>query len=155
MFVYGYVFEYLVGVEAATGELRWKRRTTAEVSWTACDADGVIYYLAACQGPATLHGVDSHTGETVLEIPVDAESAGVVDTLTSSLYCDVTDTHFWGVSHQSLLYAINLESGAVDWAYDLEGNVTHNPMIICNNRLYVSTFGEQCVVEGRGGFEPE
>lgn len=151
----GYLFEYMVGIDLHSGELKWKRKFETEVSYTTVDIEGRQHYLSSNSRASTLFIVDSETGESIREFTLDLKTEEIKRKFTSSVYSDVTTTHFWGVSGKGLLYAINLESGEIDWHYDLEGSLSHNPFFICNNRLYISTLTEQFIFEGQGGYVPD
>ncbi len=152
--ILGFMSRYLIGIDINTGDLKWKRMTNSSISYTTVDTQGRQYFLAAYDGPPTLMIVDGETGDCINELELDLQPE-VKEKFTSSVYSDVTVTHFWGVSGKGLLYAINLETGEMDWYYDLQGNVSQNPFIICNNRLYISTLTEQFIFEGQGGYIPD
>lgn len=148
---FGYLFDYLIGVDLHTGTLKWKYKVDTSIRHTSVTANGHQYYVSSNSRGTKLAILDCRTGTLIREVSLTLPST-IKDKFTSSAYSDVTTTHFWGVSGKGLLFAINLETGNIDWSYDLEGNITENPFFICNNRLYITTFTEQFIFEGAGGY---
>jgi outer membrane protein assembly factor BamB len=148
----GYLFNYMVGIDLHTGELKWKKRIDYGVAYTTVDANGRQYYLASHSQASTLYIVNCKTGESIKEFIIDLSDEEIKNKFSSSVYSDVTTTHFFGVSQTGLLYAINLETGVMDWHYDLDSALVHNPFFICNNRLYITTTAGQFIFEGQGGY---
>lgn len=163
--VMGYLYNYIIGLDIVTGEVKWKRKfDDSNVGRLTVNDKGVIYFLDAWQkqSPAILYTIDCLTGESIKELTVDREEITLnrggedfIDQFDSATYSDVTRAHFWGVTSPGLLYAINLETGQIDWHYDLGNGLPHVPMFICNNRLYVQTLTEQFIFEGQGGYIPD
>ena len=148
----GYLFNYMVGIYLHTGELKWKKKIDYGVAYTTVDSNGRQYYLASHSQATTLYVIDCETGESIKEFSIDLSDDEIKSKFSSSVYSDVTTTHFWGVSQAGLLYAINLETGGMDWHYDLDSALVHNPFFICNNRLYITTSTGQFIFEGQGGY---
>jgi len=153
--VMGYLFSYMIGLDMATGAVKWKKKSDgSNVGRLTVDDKGRIYYLGAWVrgNPVTLYTIDCLTGESIKETIVDHNEEDLFD---SAVYSDVTSTHFWGVTGPGFLYAINLKTGTIDWTYNLGNGLPHVPMFICNNRLYVQTLTEQFIFEGQGGYIPD
>lgn len=156
--VMGYLFNYIIGLDVATGSVKWKRKfDDSNVGKLAADDKGRVYFLDAWhkRNPAILYTVDCLTGESIKELMLDHDEVSVNENFSSATYSDVTSTHFWGVTSPGFLYAINLETGKIDWTYNLGNGLPHVPMFICNNRLYVQTLTEQFIFEGQGGYIPD
>lgn len=144
----------MVGIDLHTGKLKWRRKFIAEdLAYTTVSDDGRQYYLVHTSGSkeTVLYEIDCMTGESINELQVELDDK-TKKKFSSSVYSDVTDTHFWGVTSLGLLYAINLATGAMDWRYELKGALTGSPFFICNNRLYIVTHTEQFIFEGAGGY---
>jgi len=148
----GYLFHYIVGIDLYTGKLKWKRRFETGVPNTVVSEDGRQYYLSSTSLQTKLFVMDCYTGESITEFTIDVSDEVIKNKIATSRYSDVTTTHYWGVSAKGLLYAINLDTGIMDWHYDLDSALVHNPFFICNNRLYITTSAGQFIFEGQGGY---
>lgn len=153
---FGYLYDYLIGIDLSNGKLKWKHKVDTNTSYTTVTAEGVLYYFSPRTNvdDPVIHVINSESGEyanrMVLSLGLELN-----EKISKCVYTDVTTTHFWCFCGDGFLAAINLETGTLDWSTDLEKRASHNPILISNNRLYIATADELVVMEGDGGYLPD
>ena len=143
-----YLYNYVIGLELRSGDLKWKRKYDDVIPYTTVTDSGLVYvYTPHNQSQcSTISVICSNTGSIKSEIQVKND-ANPDERFDGMAFTDVTESHFWTLSYQGTISAINLESGVIDWEYEIKDHVTHNPFFISNNRLYVSTKSELSLFE--------
>lgn len=146
--ILAYMYSYLIGVDLHTGELKWKFKFDSDIRYTTVTEDGVIHIYSPASNPyaAQMYTLTGEFGEikSKLDIIVPEELKQRFNMVT---FTDVTDTHFWCLSVGGLLSAVNLTSGEIDWHYDIDDDVTHNPFFISNNKLFAATRNKLSIFE--------
>ena len=149
---------YLIAVNLQNGELLWKHNLVGGSAFPAVTEDGKVYKFADFYAGTSVTVIDAYTGDVIkqLDVKKQAEDLGIYDLLSSQSYCDVTDTHFWGTTLKGLLFAVNLETGNIDFHHVLGDTIPiGDPFVICNNRLYMATMNHLITFEGEGGYMPD
>jgi outer membrane protein assembly factor BamB len=151
----GYANLYIVALDLMSGELVWKQRLNGEVNFPCVDWRGRVYKVSN----SDLVILDAKTGakqvEQLIGIPPDLMNNGLD---LSTAYCDVTESHLFGITPNGLLFAVNLATTELEWYDDTrEMYGLGNPFVIDGNRLFLqTTLSHQLIVyEGQGGYKPE
>lgn len=139
----------LVGVDIKKGKLLWKQEVPGTSMNPCVDERGRVFVVSK----DTLFVLDVLKGrlldKKVLPQPDNSGDYFILD----SHDCDITDTHLIVGTRQALLYAVNLDTGNIDWHQKLPGRALEGPVVV-NNRVYAR--GQKLYVfEGANGYVPD
>lgn len=147
-----YISDYLIGVCLDSGNVDWKVKINSSMNYTSVSNDGVLYSFkkGRAEEESEIIIIDSSNGEITRKVSIMSDKS-TKSKIVGTIYSDVTSTHFWGLTKDGFLYAINLTNATLDWSYDLGSIPGRNPFFICSNRLFVQTVSEFFIFEGVGG----
>jgi len=144
--------QQIVGLNLSDGSLIWNWKAEREAdpySYHPCvTEDGEILHIAN----GALYQVSAATGQgrCIGQISGYGSDSGFE---INAVFCDVTTTHVWGVTHTGVIYAVSRETAAIEWFTDLGAKYAlGHPFVLCNNRIYVQTTEDQFVIHGGGGY---
>lgn len=144
-----YIFNYVIGLDVHSGDLKWKHKFEDGVPYTTVTESGLLYvYMPHNRSHGSMiRIICSNSGSVQKEIQVK-NNADHTECHHGIMYTDVTDSHFWTQSYQGLT-AINFQTGHIDWEYELKDPATDNPFFVSNGRLYVATRNELSVFQSK------
>ena len=148
--IHGGVGAHMVAVDIFTGELCWCVDLGGGGRGSVVTEDGVVCAVTG----GTYYELDACTGAIAKALPVpepeDMDVLGI-----GAISADVTTTHYWGAADRGALYAVNRETGEIDWWWqDPEWGDAHFDVVVWDGALFaygVSLDGKQRTYV----FEPE
>jgi len=140
---------YLVGLDLINGHTLWKVRSKITHNFTRQAYSNEIYAM----GNGYIESWDMLTGEQTRCIKIDVGE--YEDKVTPFAWrFTVSETHIYATI-PNFFYAVNKESGKVDWMYEPDKQVTESDQpYIANGRIYFRTLSGMYVFEGRDGYIP-
>lgn len=157
----------LVALDVNTGETLWHYRHDMSFIQTVVDWRGRLYSLSSeiysretgryIEERPMLTIFDLNTRQIIHQHEITTKPKKLAKLLAPCHQADVTETHYIGLTVYGLLIAVNLETGKIDWQYNLEGNSTHGiGLFVCNNRVYAQVLRgfdpHNFIFEGEGGY---
>jgi outer membrane protein assembly factor BamB len=125
---------HVLGVDAASGELRWDQRVSLAMPSSFAYDGGRRWY---CAGDTNFLCVDTETGELLLTADTREayQAAGAYGLGPLAL----SESHVWGASvRRGTLVALDRADGSVAWTHALDGRFPpRNPPVVLDGRLYL------------------